>query len=72
MLILNRKPEESLVIGDNIIIRILDTRDGYTRLGVTAPGEIQVHRSEVYERIHGQLPEISSRMDAATADQLDT
>ena len=53
MLILSRKLDESIVIGDNIVITIVDIRGDKVRLGIDAPKEVPVHRSEVYAAIHG-------------------
>jgi carbon storage regulator len=56
MLILTRKPEESIVIGPNadIRIRILGIQGNYVRLGITAPREIPVHREEIFMRIKSE------------------
>ena len=51
MLILTRKPGESIVIGDNVTITILGVRGNQVRLGTDAPIEISVHREEIYHRI---------------------
>lgn len=51
MLVLSRQRDESIVIGDNIVITIVDIRGDKVRLGITAPVEIPVHRQEVYEAI---------------------
>lgn len=51
MLVLSRKPNESLVIGDNIEVIVLEVRDGNVKLGINAPKEVSVHRNEVYEEI---------------------
>jgi carbon storage regulator len=58
MLVLTRKLDESIVIGNNIVIQVLDARGGQIRLGITAPREVSVHRQEVYERIHGKMPDV--------------
>ncbi len=52
MLVLSRKAEESMIIGDNIKITVLDIRGGQVRIGITAPQDIKIHREEVYERIN--------------------
>lgn len=52
MLVLSRQRDESIVIGDNIIITIIDIRGDKVRLGINAPKEISVHRHEVFNRIH--------------------
>ena len=51
MLVLSRKADESLFIGDDIKITVLDIRGGQVRLGIVAPESIKVHREEVYNRI---------------------
>ncbi len=51
MLVLSRQKDESIVIGDNIEIIIVDVRGDKVRLGITAPKEITVHRREVYDAI---------------------
>ena len=51
MLVLSRKSSESLIIGDNIEIIILDVRDGNVKLGIKAPKNVSVHRNEIYNEI---------------------
>ena len=51
MLVLSRHRDESIVIGDNVVVTIVDIRRDKVRLGIEAPGEIPVHRREVYEAI---------------------
>jgi carbon storage regulator len=51
MLVLSRQRDESIFIGDNIVITIVDIRGDKVRLGIEAPTEIPVHRQEVYEAI---------------------
>ena len=51
MLVLSRGRDESIVIGDNIVITIVDIRRDKVRLGIDAPTEIPVHRREVYDAI---------------------
>ena len=51
MLVLSRQRDESIVIGENVIVTIVDIRGDKVRLGIQAPGEIPVHRQEVYEAI---------------------
>ncbi len=51
MLVLSRQRDESIVIGDDVIVTIVDIRGDKVRLGVNAPGEIPVHRQEVYDAI---------------------
>ncbi len=51
MLVLSRQRDESVIIGDNIVITIVDIRGDKVRLGINAPTEVPVHRQEVYEAI---------------------
>jgi carbon storage regulator len=51
MLVLSRQRDESIVIGDNVIITIVDVRGDRVRLGIDAPREVSVHRREVYDAI---------------------
>lgn len=51
MLVLTRKAGESIVIGNQVRITILEIQGRQIRLGVEAPADISVHRGEVYERI---------------------
>ena len=51
MLVLSRQRDESIMIGDNIVVTIVDIRGDKVRLGINAPSEIPVHRQEVYDAI---------------------
>ena len=51
MLVLSRQRDESIMIGDDIVITVVDIRGDKVRLGIQAPTEIPVHREEVYEAI---------------------
>ena len=51
MLVLSRQRDESIMIGDNVVVTIVDIRGDKVRLGIDAPGEIPVHRQEVYDAI---------------------
>ena len=51
MLVLSRQRDESIIIGDNIVITVVDIRGDKVRLGIAAPTEIPVHRREVFEAI---------------------
>jgi carbon storage regulator len=51
MLVLSRHRDESIIIGDDIIITVVDVRGDKVRLGIDAPTDIPVHRQEVYEAI---------------------
>lgn len=51
MLVLSRRPRESITIGDNIVVTVLAVNDGQVRLGITAPHHVQVLREETYQAI---------------------
>jgi carbon storage regulator len=52
MLVLSRGKDESIMVGENVEVTIVDIRGRSVRLGITAPRSIPVHRKEVYEAIH--------------------
>jgi carbon storage regulator len=51
MLVLSRQKDESIMVGDEVEITIVDVRGDKVRLGITAPRSIAVHRKEVYNAI---------------------
>ncbi|MFT5087306.1 MAG: carbon storage regulator [Candidatus Latescibacterota bacterium] len=51
MLVLTRKAGESIVIGSDIRVTVLEMQGRQIRLGIEAPSDVSVHRGEVYERI---------------------
>lgn len=51
MLVLSRHRDETIMIGDDIEITIVDIKGDKVRIGINAPREVQVHRKEVYESI---------------------
>ena len=70
MLVLSRQRDETIMIGDDIEITIVDIRGDKVRLGINAPKSIQVHRKEVYlaiKRENEQAARVSPR-DLAGAD----
>jgi carbon storage regulator len=54
MLILSRRPGESVKIGDEVTVTVLGIKGNQLRLGFTAPQNVAVHREEVYERIRAE------------------
>jgi len=57
MLVLSRQRDETIMIGDEIEITVVDIRGDKVRLGINAPRTIQVHRKEVYEAIRRENTE---------------
>ena len=51
MLVMSRKPGETIHIGDEIVFKVLETRGDKVRIGVSAPSTVAVHRGEIYEAI---------------------
>jgi carbon storage regulator len=51
MLVLSRKKDEKIIIGDSITLMVVEIRGDKVRLGIEAPKEVSVHREEVYEAI---------------------
>jgi carbon storage regulator len=54
MLVLTRKVNEGIHIGDDIYLRVVDVGRGTVRLGIEAPGHVSIHRQEIYEKIQEQ------------------
>lgn len=54
MLILSRKKDESVVIDDNIEIKIIAIEEGKVKLGISAPKNIEIHRKEIYLEIQAE------------------
>lgn len=52
MLILTRKINEKVLIGDDIEVTVLNVRGNQVKLGIKAPKEISVHREEIYQRLN--------------------
>lgn len=57
MLVLSRQKEESIMIGDNIEITIVDVRGDKVRLGINAPKDVSVHRREIFDAIQREKAE---------------
>jgi carbon storage regulator len=70
MLVLSRHRDESIIIGDDIVITVVDIRGDKVRLGIAAPIEISVHRQEVYDAIQRENRQ-ASRLEPNDARQID-
>ena len=68
MLILSRRTDESIVIGDEVTITILSVKGKQVRIGITAPPDVSVHREEIYQRIQAGDPEGVPAASSASTD----
>jgi carbon storage regulator CsrA len=57
VLILTRRPNETLVIGTEITVTVLGVKGNQVRIGVNAPKNVSVHREEIFERINAEKRE---------------
>lgn len=64
MLVLSRHKEESIIIGDNIEVKVIGIHGHNVRLGIQAPGQVPIHRREVHLRTGG-APQTEVVVDAA-------
>ncbi|HAH95704.1 MAG TPA: carbon storage regulator [Firmicutes bacterium] len=69
MLVLTRKVNESIMIGDEVKITVVEVKGDQVKLGITAPRNIAVHREEVYEEI--QRENRLASQSAAVGQELD-
>jgi len=65
MLVLTRRSGESVMIGDEVVVTVLEVRGDVIRLGIRAPREIQVHREEIYKELQAANREAASPTDDA-------
>ena len=65
MLVLTRRPGESIMIGDGIVVTVLDVRGDVVRVGIKAPRSVQVHREEVYRELQKANREAASPSETA-------
>lgn len=68
MLILSRRKGETIIIGDNIEISIIDVQGDTVKLGINAPRSLSVHRKEIYDEI--QAANREALQNLPTAEQL--
>ncbi len=54
MLILTRRIGETLMVGDDVKVTVLNIQGGQVRIGVDAPKQVEVHREEIYNRIQAE------------------
>ena len=72
MLVLSRHRDESIMIGDDVVVTIVDIRGDKVRLGIEAPTDIPVHRQEVYEDIQRERERTESEEPDSVPDSSDS
>jgi carbon storage regulator len=63
MLVLTRKPGQSIMIGDGVEVQVLSVAGEKVRLGITAPRDVSIFRNEVYDRIESEGESSSTDID---------
>ena len=63
MLVLSRKKDEKIVIGDSITLMVIEIRGDKVRLGIDAPRDVTVHREEIYDAIKRESSEKPTSAD---------
>lgn len=71
MLVLSRQRDETIMIGDDVEITVVDIRGDKVRLGITAPRSIQVHRKEVYDAIKRENQQAAKLSPGDVSDVVD-
>jgi len=64
MLILTRKKNESIIVNNNIEIQIISIEEGKVKIGINAPKDVEIHRSEIFEKILESNKEAAIHKDA--------
>lgn len=67
MLVLSRYKDQSVYIGDDIIVTVVDVRGDRIRLGIEAPPDVAVHRQEIYEMIQRENADAATRQNNGKA-----
>ena len=70
MLVLSRQREQTIMIGDDVEITVVDIRGEKVRLGITAPAHIPVHRKEVYDSMRREKAATGQGKDGSMVESL--
>jgi carbon storage regulator len=71
VLVLTRRGGESVMVGDDVVITVLDVRGDVVRLGIKAPRSIQVHREEIYRELQAANRAAASPSESAVRNLTD-
>lgn len=61
MLVLSRRPQQSLLIGNDVVVTVLEVNGDTVRIGISAPSDVDIHREEIYRDLQ------QANQDAVTA-----
>jgi carbon storage regulator len=67
VLVLTRRPQQSITIGNDVIVTVLEIKGDSVRIGIQAPPEVEVHRAEVYAQLHDENTAAASPSSEAIA-----
>lgn len=70
MLVLTRKKDEKIIIGNNIVVTVLNVEDGQVSLGIDAPEDVSIYREEIYREIIAENREAARKKDRIDLDEL--
>lgn len=70
MLVLTRKENESIMIGNEIEVKVLDLKDNQVKIGIVAPRAVAVHRREVYLAIQAENAQAATAVDTQNLTNL--
>ncbi len=70
MLVLTRKPRQQIMIGDNIVINVVEVQGENVRIAIDAPREIKIYRGEIYRAIQEENQKAAQKLDVDLHDAL--
>ncbi|MCP3921324.1 MAG: carbon storage regulator CsrA [Desulfobacterales bacterium] len=77
MLILTRRPQEAIMVGDDVTVTVLSIKGNQVRLGIDAPRDVDVHREEIYHKVkegvpHTPQPHVTNSEDPQGGNKIKT
>ncbi|WP_312718663.1 carbon storage regulator CsrA [Mobilicoccus sp.] len=67
MLVLSRRPQQSLLIGHDVVVTVLEVNGDTVRIGIKAPADVDIHREEIYRDLQKANQEASTAQPGAAA-----